>query len=158
VRVGLSGGNAACNSCTIQIFRPDPTRLDGQGNNFITQVTPDGSGSFSALLGSVPPQVLVSATDGAGNTSEFALFERFYEVAIVPPRPQQHAVPGQVVTFTHFVTNTGSIGLDDLVITATSKLNWPLTVAPPTPFALAAKTSRPVTLTLTLPLGSDKRV
>jgi Periplasmic copper-binding protein (NosD) len=158
-RVLADGSNAACSSCTIQIFTPDPAHIDGQGRDKVNvAVSLTSNGYFTATLPTVPPQVLVSATDGAGNTSEFALFERFYEVAIVPPRPQQQAVPGQTVTFTHFVTNTGTIAMTDLVLTATSKLKWPLTVAPTAPFGLAARTSRPVTLTLTLPTGSDPRI
>ncbi len=102
--------------------------------------------------------MIVSATDGAGNTSEFALFERLYRVEIVPSQPPQTAVPGQTVTFTHFVTNTGTIDLTDLVLTANSSLNWPLTISPAISPPLAAKTARPITLTLTLPTGSDPRV
>jgi Right handed beta helix region/Periplasmic copper-binding protein (NosD) len=157
VLVGASA--AACNSCTIQIFTSDPVLLDGQGKTQITTtVTLSANGYFTATLGSVPAQVLLTATDGAGNTSEYALIERTFKVAIGPGRPRQEAIPGQIVTFTHYVTNTGTIGLTDLQITGTSKLNWPFTLAPTTPFTLTANTSRLVTLTLTLPTGSDPRV
>jgi hypothetical protein len=158
-KVLVGANNAACSSpCAIQIFTADPLLLDGQGRNFVTQTSPDGSGNFIANLGSVPPQVMVSATDGAGNTSEFALFERLYRVEIVPPQPQQEAVPGQTVTFTHFVTNTGTIDLTDLVLTASSSLNWPLSITPSSLPPLPAKTAKQITLTLTLPTGSDPRV
>jgi len=160
-RVLVDGSNAACSSCLIQIFTPDPLLLDGQGRDKVNvPITLAGSGIFTATLPTVPAQVLVTATDGAGNTSEFARFERIFRVAIGPARPQQQAVPGQTVTFTHFVSNTGTIGLLDLQITATSQLKWPLTLtpSPATTFALPANSARPITLTLTLPTGSDPRV
>ncbi|MFL5805965.1 MAG: hypothetical protein ACJ8CR_30045, partial [Roseiflexaceae bacterium] len=158
-RVLANGSNAACSSCTIEIFRPDSDLLDGQARRqIIVPITLTSNGYFTATLGSVPAQVLVSATDGAGNTSEFALFERLYRVQFVPPPQHREAVPGQTVTFTHLVTNSGSIAMTDLKLSAVSKLKWPLTVTPANSFTLAAKTSRPVTLTLTLPTGSDKRV
>jgi NPCBM-associated, NEW3 domain of alpha-galactosidase len=157
VLVGASP--AACNNCTIQIFTSDPLLLDGQGKTQITTtVTLSANGYFTATLGGVPPQVLVTATDGAGNTSEYALIERLFRVAIGPALPRQEAIPGQTVTFTHYVTNTGTIALENLEITGTSKLNWPFVLTPSAIPSLAAKASRLVTLTLTLPTGSDPRV
>jgi hypothetical protein len=158
-RVLVGASAAACNDCTIQIFTSDPILLDGQGKTQITTtVNLTQNGYFTATLGSVPPQVLVTATDSAGNTSEYALIERLFRIAIGPARPDQEAIPGQTVTFTHYVTNTGTIDLLDLQLSAFSKLSWPFTLNPGATFPLAAKASRLVTLTLTLPTGSDPRV
>jgi hypothetical protein len=158
-RVAVGANPAACNSCTIQLFTADPVLLDGQGKTQInTAVNLTANGYFTATLGGVPPQVLVTATDGAGNTSEYALIERLFRVAIGPARPRQEAIPGQAVTFTHYVTNTGTIDLLDLQLSAVSKLNWPFNLNPAGAFALPAKASRLVTVTLTLPTGSDPRV
>jgi hypothetical protein len=158
-RVLVGASAAACNGCTLQIFTSDPILLDGQGKTPITtSVTLTANGYFTATLGGVPPQVLVTATDSAGNTSEYALIERLFRVAIGPARPRQEAIPGQIVTFTHYVTNTGTIDLEDLQLSAVSKLNWPFSLNPSAEFRLAAKASRLVTVTLTLPTGSDSRV
>ncbi|HEY3231969.1 MAG TPA: right-handed parallel beta-helix repeat-containing protein, partial [Roseiflexaceae bacterium] len=158
-RVLADGSSAACNTCTIQIFTPDPALLDRQGRDKINvPVTLTSNGYFTATLPNVPSQVLVTATDGAGNTSEFAFFERIYRLAIGPARPQQEAIPGQTITFTHRVTNTGTIGFTDLHLAAVSTPNWPLTLNPATTFTLAAGASIPITLTLMLPTGADPRV
>jgi hypothetical protein len=159
-RVLVGASPAACNSpCTIEIFTSDPLLLDGQGRDqVVVPVTITSNGYFTATLPSIPPQVLLTATDSAGNTSEYVLFERVFRVAIGPSRPRQEAIPGQTVTFTHYVTNTGTIGLLGLQLTGVSKLSWPFNLNPALPFDLPAKASRLVTLTLTLPTGSDPRV
>src|SRR5262249_39315217 len=134
-RVLVGASPAACNGCTIEIFTPDPLLLDGQGRNqVLVPVNITSNGYFTATLPSIPAQVLLTATDSAGNTSEYALFERVLRVAIGPSRPRQQAIPGQTVTFTHYVTNTGTIGLLGLQMTGVSKLNWPFTINPEPPF------------------------
>jgi len=84
-----------------------------------------------------------------------------FRLAIGPARPQQEAIPGQTITFTHRVTNTGTIGFigpgNDLKLVGVSTPNWPLTLTPAT-FSLAAGASIPITLTLMLPTGADPRV
>jgi hypothetical protein len=158
-RVLVGASPAACNNCTIEIFTSDPLLLDGQGRNqVLVPVNITSNGYFTATLPSIPAQVLLTATDNAGNTSEYTLFEGNYKVVIGPSRPRQEAIPGQTVTFTHYVTNTGTIGLDNLQMTGVSKLNWPFNINPALTFNLPAKASRLVTLTLTLPTGSDPRV
>jgi CSLREA domain-containing protein len=149
---------ASCFACTIQIFTTDPTLLDGEGRDKVNvPVTISSNGYFTATLGSIPRQLALTATDGEGNTSEFAVFDTSFGIAIGPPRASS-AVPGQVITYTHRITNTGSVDFTDLRLSGASKLGWPFTLAPTGDLALPAGQSRPVTLTLTLPSGADPRV
>jgi hypothetical protein len=161
-KVLTSSDPAACNGCTFQIFTSDPAVVDGQPYiRYDVPVTFNaGEGTFSATLPDVPQQVLVAATDAQGNTSEFAVKERLYRVEIMPTRPQQEAIPGQTVVFTHIVSNTGTIDFNAgiLKLEVHSKFNWPYTIQPTTLPALPAGESVPITLTLTLPTGSDPRV
>ncbi|HXI96682.1 MAG TPA: hypothetical protein VNG04_11180, partial [Candidatus Acidoferrum sp.] len=59
---------------TVPVPGADPTR-HGEGQTFIGSVTPDGSGRFTVILPPVPHGTVISATatDTAGNTSEFSL-------------------------------------------------------------------------------------
>jgi hypothetical protein len=150
--------------CTIQIFATNPQTLDGQGRdkvNTAVSITPDNNdpniGNFSASVGLVPAQLALTATDKDGNTSEFAVFTTTFGLDIQPPRSGS-AVPGQVVTYTHRITNTGTVDFTNIQFTAFSKLGWPYKLAPANPIALLSGESKPVTLTLTLPTGSDARV
>jgi hypothetical protein len=156
---------AACvQPCTIQVFSTNPQTLDGQGRdkiNVTATIVPDSpdpsTGTFTAAIGSIPAQLALTATDKDGNTSEFATFTRSFGLDIAPPRASI-ALPSQVITYTHRITNTGTVDFANIQLTAVSKLGWPLKLAPTSPIALAAGQSKPVTLTLTLPSGSDARV
>jgi hypothetical protein len=156
---------AACaQPCVIQIFTTNPQTLDTQGRdkvNATVTIVPDTTdpsiGNFSALVGKVPPQLALTATDKDGNTSEFAVFTSTFGLDIEPPRFGS-AFPGQVITYTHRITNTGTVDFTNIKYTAFSKLGWPFKLAPIGDITLAGGASKPVTLTLTLPTGSDPRV
>jgi uncharacterized membrane protein len=105
----------------------------------------------------VPAQLALTATDKDGNTSEFAVFTSTFGLDIEPPRTGT-AYPGDVITYTHRVTNTGTVDFTNIKYTAFSKLGWPYKLAPTGDIALAGGESKPVTLTLTLPTGADPRV
>ncbi len=157
----------ACVTCTIQIFRTDPTLTtpDGQGYELIGEATADEVGRFQDQInltnGSLPPQILLTATDGYGNTSEFTAFTRSYGLEIVaedPDPPEQDAAPGQTVTYTFRLTNTGTVDLTDLNLSADSSLDWTYALSPTTTFELPAADAMIVTMTLTLPTGSAENV
>lgn len=155
----LTSGDAGCVSCIIQVFSSDETQLDGQPYVLHhANVVPNASGNFSAQLPSMPSQVLVSATDGNGNTSEFAMIERLLRVEIGPNYPQRSAIPGETLTFSHLVTNTGTVALSNLNVSVQSKLGWVSNVTPSSITNLGAGDSVPVTLTITLPTGSAPNV
>jgi hypothetical protein len=150
--------------CTIQVFTTNPQTLDTQGRdkvNTTVSIVPDSTdpniGNFSALVGRVPPQLALTATDKDGNTSEFAVFTSTFGLDIQPPRFGS-AIPGQVITYTHRISNTGTVDFNNIQFTGFSKLGWPFKLAPSSPITLLAGQSKPVTLTLTLPTGSDPRV
>lgn len=65
----------ACPNCTVEVFvaAMDPSGY-GEGKTFITAVAADASGDFEAPLGStfICARITATATDEAGNTSEFS--------------------------------------------------------------------------------------
>jgi len=162
-RVFADGSNAACGAtCIIQIFTTDPAALDRQGRDKVTPASLQlsANGYFTATLSSqLPAQLALTATDAAGNTSEFMVLTSTLKLDIGPARSSS-AIPGQVINYTHRITNSGEIDFTNLRLSATSSRGWPfaLAPAPTTDIALAAHESKTVTLTLTLPSGSDPRV
>lgn len=170
-RVLADGSSAACAApCTVQIFTTDPAALDGQGRDKITptfQLT--SNGYFTATLsGQLPAQLALTATDKDGNTSEFAPFTRTFGLDIGPAYSTS-ALPSQVITYTHRLTNTGTVDFTNiqLGVTFTTTYNgvvsqqaWPYKLLPANtpPITLLAGQSKPVTLTLTLPAGSAPSV
>jgi hypothetical protein len=154
-----NGTPAACNGCTIQIFTSNPQTLDGQGrDNLPVTAAVAADGKFTANVGSVPAQLAITATDQNGNTSEFAVFTAVFGLAIQPQQQAQSAYPGDVITYTHQLVNNGTVDFDNIQLSAVSSLGWPLQIKPPSPIELAAGTSAPITLTLTLPTGSAENV
>jgi CSLREA domain-containing protein len=166
--LATAGQPAAClpiASCAVQIFATDAATLDGQGKTKLGgNVTPASNGTFTAGFGTVPAQVALTATDAAGNTSEFGVFTTRLQpgdltiAPLVPASAAQSAIPGQVITYTSTISNGSNINFKTLQLTAFSKLGWTYQLQPAGPIALAAGTSRPVTLTLTLPTGSVPNV
>jgi hypothetical protein len=149
---------ASCTACTVEIYATDRAVLDGEGRDRIASaITLSANGYFTATLPSVPQQVALTATDSAGNTSEFAVLTATMGLDIGPARSSL-AKPGDVITYTHRVTNTGALDFTDLVLSAVSEKSWPYRLTPSSAFALPAGQSRAVSLTLTLPTGADKRV
>ncbi|HEX5692895.1 MAG TPA: right-handed parallel beta-helix repeat-containing protein, partial [Roseiflexaceae bacterium] len=149
---------SSCIGCTIEIFAADRNTLDRQGRDRINvAVTITSNGYFTTTLPSVPQQIALTATDSTGNTSEFAVLTATMGLAIGPAFSGT-AKPGDVITYTHRVTNTGALDFTNLLLSAFSEHNWPYKLTPSGTFALAAGQSREVALTLSLPTGADKRV
>jgi hypothetical protein len=147
----------------VQIFKPDPELAVADGQGFAKaapDANPDETGYFEVQLfdiatAGIPDQVLLTATDFAGNTSEYALFTVSRAVEIVPPRTEPSPVfPGQVFSYTHTVANIGSVN-DSFRLSASSSLSWTYSIEPAEPFNLRAGESRPVTVTVTVPPGGD---
>lgn len=154
-RTNSSTRAAACITCTIQLFS---TAGDGQGRDKISEFKEvSANGYFTITVGRVPSQLALTATDGYSNTSEFAVFNASYALAIGPAYTRT-AVPGQTINYSHRITNTGTVGFTDLKLGAFSSLKWAASVTPPAPITLAAGESKPVTLTLTLPTGAAPNV
>ncbi|KPV54534.1 hypothetical protein SE17_03185 [Kouleothrix aurantiaca] len=161
-RVTKTGTSDACVlPCTIQLFTTDPAALDGQGRDFVSQQI-TSNGYFTFTLGSLPPQLALTATDKDGNTSEFSgLDTQIGPIDLQDANPStQNAIPGQVVTYTHELVNNGTVDLLDLKLSAVSSRKWPIKTVPAlgNVFSLAAGETKLITLTLTLPFGHDPRV
>ncbi len=157
--VALAGPQACLplNTCTIQAFRTNRFRKDGQGLAKLGETLPDASGNFTTTLGTLPAQVTLTATDAAGNTSRFAVFEPKAALNIFAAQ-SIIAGPGEAITLTHTVSNTGNLDLTGLRLSATSSRGFSPIVLTPQTFDLAAGQQRTITVTLKLPTGSDPRV
>ncbi|MFQ3662838.1 MAG: right-handed parallel beta-helix repeat-containing protein, partial [Chloroflexaceae bacterium] len=172
---------SACVNCSVQIFEPDPTLTtpDGQGFNLLRPaadiggpgqdlLSADINGFFRGFLqlsgGRLPRQLLLIATDGRGNSSGYATFNVTTGLALEPTSPLTASRgPGETVTYTLRVRNTGSVDFDNLVLSTSGTLaGWQLTAtpAPGSVFLppLPAGGTRDVTVTLTLPLGDHPNV
>lgn len=151
----------SCVGCTLRFYTPNPLTRDGQGRDELTGIatTIDASGYFTATLSKVPSQVVVTATDADGNTSEPAVFTPNYQPLQIGPPRSGTASPGQTVSYTHWITNTGNIDLDDIQIATRSTRQWATATVPP--FAGQSLSlrglggSRAITLTVTLPGGGN---
>lgn len=143
--------------CLVQVFRPDQTMLDGQGQEAAGETIVDATGAFTVTIGSIPRQVTLTATDPLSNTSRFAIFTPRPALSIGAPQAQA-ADPGQIITYTHTLTNEGNIELQDVRILVTTSRGWenlspPIAIQPSGSFALAPGESRQVTVSVRVPTG-----
>jgi CSLREA domain-containing protein len=85
-----AAAGTACPGCTVEVFvaAMDPSGY-GEGKTFITAVTADATGHFLAPLGStfICARITATATDEAGNTSEFSKAVLRRGCIILPPLP-----------------------------------------------------------------------
>jgi hypothetical protein len=169
---------SACVNCTIQLFAvaPPPAAVDGQGATLLRSIPEFGGGStprdfigvapngrFSArIVDPLPRQILLVATDGFGNSSEYAVMPVTGSIALDGVTPlTASAAPGDTITYTLRLRNTGTVGYTNLRLRTSGTLErWIVGTAPitNTEFALAAGAERLVTVTLKLPTGSDPNV
>jgi CSLREA domain-containing protein len=66
----------ACGGCTVEVFKADSgANSYGEGKTFLGSTTAGGDGAFSLVVSGVAAgnYVTATATDAAGNTSEFSL-------------------------------------------------------------------------------------
>ena len=175
---------SACISCTVQIFRPGPVADATPNQGFETLLTypvngnaVDATPAFSVTdsgrftrqifggLGTIGSQLLLIATDGFGNSSEYSVFTHTTGISLTNlTGPTSHA-PGDVVTYTLRLTNMGSLDVTGLRLQTQDTLkDWGVSTNPVTntlftlPTPLEANTSRLLTVTLTLPKGSNPSV
>jgi hypothetical protein len=165
-------------ACRIQFFSTADSVTDSQGFTPLTIspaeggaasdfATPDAFGRFSGRLNDVqtlPDQLLFAATDGSGNTSAFGVLNVAPSLTmgyLSPVGGQQNAAPGQTVTYTLSLTNSGTIGFTNLNFTTgrtlphwlASPLNRSVNL-----LSLPANSTKTITVSLTLPSGTDANV
>ena len=172
---------SACISCTIQIFRPGPEASPTSGQGYETLLTYavggsalDAVGSFTADanghfarqiyggVGASGSQLLLIATDGFGNSSEYAIFPLSLGFTLTNLTGATSRGPGESATYTLRLNNTGSLDLTGLRLQTQGTLPaWGVTTNPVsnTLFTLTspvqAGSSRLLTVTLTLPIGTN---
>jgi hypothetical protein len=153
-------------NCRIQVFTSNTQTLDAQGLNKIGDLSPGNDGRFTLQIGRVVPQITLTATDGAGNTSSFSFFtSKIGPLLLFPKSPllagqlEQTAAPGQQISFTATISNGGNVDFTDIDLSANSLLGWDaLSTSPADPVTVIAGEQKDVTLSITLPTGSDRRV
>jgi CSLREA domain-containing protein len=156
--VNAAGGCAPPDNCLVQVFRANPTTRDGQGRDKLGQALADATGQFTVTVGTLPAQLALTATDGDGNTSRFGLFTGNPDLTIGPARTA-NARPGEVITYTHDVVNTGNMTFTNLKLSALSSRGWDqITLNPPAQFSLKPGETKPITVVVKLPTGADQRV
>lgn len=170
---------SACITCTIQVFRPGPgtSATSGQGYETVASIPVGGdlsqaagafavpeSGRFTRQLvggvGATGSELLLVATDGFGNSSEYAVFPVSTGFSLSSLTANQSAAPGDTVTYTLRLSNTGNLDITGLSLqTSGTFSDWGIVTNPVTntiftsPVPLEAGTSRLLTVTLTLPPG-----
>jgi parallel beta-helix repeat protein len=161
-------------ACRIQFFRSNDGVIDGQGFIPLT-ITPDGgtasdfatpnaAGFFSGQLSNIlplPDQLIFAATDGNGNTSAFGMLTVAPSLSmgyLNPVGGQQNAAPGQTVTYTLSLVNSGNIDFTNLnFTTGRTRAHWvvnPLNRSTNL-LNLPASSTKTITVALTLPNGTD---
>ncbi len=143
--------------CLIQVFRPDQTTLDGQGQEAVGETVVDATGAFTVTVGGIPRQLTLTATDPLSNTSRFALFTPAPSLSISAPQAIA-ADPGQVITYTHTLVNNGNIELSDVRVTVTTSRGWeslspPIAIQPAGSFSLAPGQSQTIVVSVRVPTG-----
>lgn len=159
-RVSIADGVSGCipaSQCRVQVFRADPATRDGQGRDLLGTSLADATGAFTVTVGTLPVQLAVNATDGAGNTSRFGLFTGSPDLSI-GPAGSSSVKPSQVATYVHTVSNTGNMTFNNLQVSATSSRGWDeFTISPAGQFSLGPGQTRTITVSVKLPIGSDPR-
>lgn len=160
-------GPGKCEECIVEIFRSRDTLTvpDGEGghkqNSGVDTITTfDEEGNFSFTLNRVPLQILATATDKYGNTSEFSTYTVTRTVDIEAAQNVVDAFPSQEIVFSQTATNTGTFD-DTFALSFNSKLGLTssnVRFSPSNSLSLLAGESKPFTVTVTLPTGSDPRV
>jgi CSLREA domain-containing protein len=86
----LKATGTACASCTIEVFLADDgAGANGEGKTFVSSSTTNSDGNFAVPLDGVVGGnfVTATATDAAGNTSEFSLNKVVSEDITAPEAP-----------------------------------------------------------------------
>lgn len=93
---GLSSGvsGTACASCTVDIYSDDAD----EGRTYEASVVAEGDGSWASDVIAAGPFITATATDGAGNTSEFSLPVDAPKVPTPTPTPEPTATPAPTST------------------------------------------------------------
>lgn len=103
----------ACAGCTIEVFIADSgAGAHGEGRTFVGADTASGSGTFVVAVAGVSEgqYVTATATDAAGNTSEFAL--NMVAGEELPPPPPGTPIPA-TIQFEDYNTGGQNVGYYD---------------------------------------------
>ncbi|MCB8923715.1 MAG: right-handed parallel beta-helix repeat-containing protein [Ardenticatenaceae bacterium] len=130
---------------------PDVANL-GAGltaNVVVTLTVPPGPGGITDTLRLTASSVISPAfTATVTNTTVVTLTPGALDVMIAPDN-EDSGLPGELMTYYHTVTNTGTLDAD-FVLTAVSNQSWTTTVQPPT-LSLLSGASEMVTVTVQIP-------
>lgn len=163
VASGTITNSSACGTgCTIEVF-DSATNPGDEGPRFLASGT-STNGSFSINVAGCQSFLTFTITDSDGNTSKFGpvvaatCSTGTSSIDLSPAsQPDRAAAPGSKITFTHYVTNTGTTS-SQVNVAATSSLNWPTSVscAQLLPATLAAGESLKCDVSVTVPNGASQ--
>lgn len=145
-------------------FTVTVTDMSGVAQVLVTYDNSQGDWQSAALTNSYPgvwqgiihptnmKQAFIQAVDSAGNVS-ISANKGYYFTAVnvqLEPDAAGSGLPGQLVTYTHTLTNAGG-GADTFLLSAVSSGNWPVQVQPAV-ISLASQASASIMVTVTVPL------
>jgi len=145
----LIGSSSTCPSpvpadnttCTYTLQVSIPTTADG--GNAIVEVR-----AIARNGGQIPP-----APDSTASTNVTVTVATIRDLNFAPTPLTANGDPGEVITFTHTLTNTGNAA-DAFTLTLSGlPVGWNATVVPTTTTTLARNASTTVTVQITIPTG-----
>jgi CSLREA domain-containing protein len=157
--VGNVNNTGGCGglTCTVElfdIFVAPPNTPDDEAFTLLRSVTVGPSGLFTVTLDREPRRIFASTTTATGDSSAFGEFQVFAGLAFAPSYTSTTLfLPGDVITYTHRLTNTGSVS-DTFTLTRNSSANWGINVFP-NRVSLRAGDAIDITTVLTVPLGGN---
>jgi len=145
----LISGNSTCPSplpadnttCTYTLQVSVPATADG--GNAIVEVR-----AIARNGGQIPP-----APDSTASTNVTVTVATIRDLSFAPTPLTANGDPGEAITFTHILTNTGNAA-DVFTLTLSGlPVGWNATVVPTTTTTLARNASTTVTVQITIPTG-----
>lgn len=151
----------ACAGCTVEIFTSD-VQEDDEGPIFVSSGSADGTGAFAIPIAGCSTFLTATATDSAGNTSQFTspMVAASAGVCSPPnfafstaiPAATQNSIPGGQAVYTHTLTNLDTV-THTFTLARSSSQGWALAPVPAM-LDLPGNASATVVLTVNVPLSA----
>jgi hypothetical protein len=156
VAVGADGDDdQGSDSGAAYVFERDQGGADQWGQAAKLAPSDGAAGDVFGVSVAIGGDTVVIGADGdddrgsdSGAAYVYPRIYTYYGVALGPPVAAQSGVPGETVTYTLWVTNTGN--LSDTTDLSVAGYTWPTAVTPPSVDLLPMRTA-PLTVTVAIP-------